>query len=383
MLSSTLVGLMVGYLLVSPLAARFGHKRVILWSTCLFGIFTLLAVPARGMEWLVAMRFVSGIGLGGLAPSAITLVGDYSPRRFRASSVIFTYCFFSLGFIAAGVASAWLIPAFGWRSMFVAGGVAPFAVLPFVLLYLENPLAFLASGREPGRAVAIARRIDPGIAATARMAAARPADRRFPVGSLFESGRAWPTIALWVVYALNLGQFYALQTWLPDILTELGRDSHVVVTATTLSTVGGIAISFVMGPAMDRLGAYVALAMLYLAGTACIVLLGTSLQGSAILLYLASFLAGCCVSGGQKSIIALSAILYPPDLRSTGIGWGLGIGRVGGILGPLFIAALLERGIGPDTSLCLLAIPMPLMAALVGALKLGKARGRTLSAAAE
>ena len=176
--------------------------------------------------------------------------------------------------------------------------------------------------------------------------------------SLFQSGRTVGTLLLWVVFVLNLAEFYALQSWLPPILTNLNYSIGSVALTTSLTTIGGIVAAFVVGPAMDRLSPYGSLAILYLAGVVFVGLTGWALSRSPWMLMTASFFAGFCVSGGQKSVIALTAIFYPAPIRSTGVGWALGIGRIGGIAGPLLIGALLGWQVQPASVFYAATLPM-------------------------
>src|SRR6202020_2054964 len=132
-------------------------------------------------------------------------------------------------------------------------------------------------------------------------------ESRSAVGSLFQSGRTFGTIVLWFVFGLNLAEFYALQSWLPTILTNLNYALTTVALATSLTTIGGIIAAFAIGPAMDRLGAYGSLAAVYFAGVVFVALLGPAVSGPPWALLIAAFCAGFCISGGQKSVIALSA----------------------------------------------------------------------------
>ena len=168
-----------------------------------------------------------------------------------------------------------------------------------------------------------------------------------PRHTLQSDGGDEQLLLLWIVFAINLSAFYLLQSWLPTLLTGLHRPIDEVATATSLSTVGGIAAAFVVGPAMDRLGACRSLAVLYAAGAVGVALLGPALPAAMWELSVASFFAGFCVSGGQKSAIALATLFYPAALRSAGLGWAFGVGRAGGIAGPLIAGLLLGAGWTP------------------------------------
>jgi AAHS family 4-hydroxybenzoate transporter-like MFS transporter len=346
--SAALAGLMVGYLALAPLSDRFGHKRLLVVATVSFAVCTLAAVWSANVTELVALRFLTGLGLGAAAPSAIALTGEFSPKRLRATFVLAIYCGFSLGFVVAGLAAGALVPAHGWRSLFWVGAVVPLLLVPaLVRLLPESPAYLIRRGRDPERIHEVFRRIDPRLPATgsARFELLEvdpdgPAARAAP-RTLFAREWVLGTVLLWVVFAINLAEFYALQSWLPTIMTSQHYPLSTVVAATTLTTVGGIAAAFVTGPAMDRLGAYGTVATVYLVGFVFVALTGLALGSPIWLLLAATFLAGCCVSGGQKSVIALAAVFYPAAIRSSGVGWALGIGRLGGIAGPLLVGAAL------------------------------------------
>jgi AAHS family 4-hydroxybenzoate transporter-like MFS transporter len=367
--SAALVGLMAGYLLLSPLSDRFGHRRLIIAGTTVFGLSTLVSVWAGNVTELMVLRFVTGVGLGAAAPSAIALTSEYSPKRFRASFVLAIYCGFSLGFVVAGLVSGWLIPSHGWRSVFLAGAITPLVLVPLMIRSLPESLAFLIGrAAAPQRAYRLCRRIDRDLPADARPEfelAAASGGPRVRIRALLTRDWVLGTLLLWLVFALNLGEFYALQSWLPSMLTDLHYSMSTVVSATTMTTVGGIAIAVVVGPAMDRLGAFGSLAVLYVAGFVFLAATAPALHAPVWVLLVAAFLVGCGVSGGQKSLIALAAVFYPADVRSTGVGWALGIGRVGGILGPLVVGAALSAGWSAGAVFYALAVPMLLSALIV------------------
>jgi AAHS family 4-hydroxybenzoate transporter-like MFS transporter len=327
-----------------------------------FALCTLLSVLAQNVDQLMILRLLTGVGLGAAAPSAVALTGEFSPRRLRATFVLVIYCGFSLGFVVAGLVAGWLIPSQGWRSMFTVGAIAPLLLTPALIWKLPESMVFMIRrGADPGRIHRLFRRIDPSLpeaAAPTFGAVEAHQGRGAALGTLFTGGQAMCTLVLWLVFAINLGEFYALQSWLPSILTGLKYPMSVVVSATTLTTVGGIVAAFITGPCMDRLGAFGTLAILYLLGCVFVAATGASLHAGLIPLMAANFLAGCCVSGGQKSLIALAAVFYPAPVRSTGVGWALGIGRIGGILGPVLLGAALTAGWTPQAAFYVMAGPM-------------------------
>lgn len=356
--SASIVGLMVGYLVLSPLANRIEHRRLIVLSVAIFGVFTLLCSVAGDENQLIAFRFLTGVGLGGAIPSAVALTSEFAPARRRSTFVMFIYCWLALGFVAASLLSGVVIPEWGWRAMFVIGGVLPLVLAVVLMRFLpSSPSHLLRHGAEPARVHDTLRRVAPDLdASTAVVAAERQTPGSAPIVELLRRRWLLSTILLWVAFSLNLGVFYAIQSWLPTILGRLGHETSTAIAATALTTVGGILAAMIIGTSMDRRGAFGTLGVVYLLGAALVALLGFALTGSGAFLLVAALLAGTCVTGGQMSVIALAAVLYPPRLRSTGVGWALGIGRAGGIVGPLVVGVALGSGVAPRSVFLVMAV---------------------------
>jgi AAHS family 4-hydroxybenzoate transporter-like MFS transporter len=306
---------------------------------------------------------VAGIGLGGALPNALALTGEYCPARRRATLVVIMFCGFSLGSILGGGLTAALISQFGWRPVFLVGGALPLLLVPALMLLLPESLLFLVTrGASATKIEALLRRIDSRFKA--------PAGARFinnettpggvsiaPIAQLLRGGRGLGTLLLWMVFFLNLMVLFFLQNWLPTILTDSGFKTETAILISTLVAVGGIACGVLTGPLMDRFGPYRVLAALYLGGTAFVVLLGFASTSLAALVA-ATLGAGFCVSGGQKSVNALAVMFYPTHMRSTGVGWALGVGRLGSIVGPLLGGWLMARGWSTVSLFELAAVPM-------------------------
>ncbi|MFM0265461.1 MFS transporter [Paraburkholderia sediminicola] len=159
-------------------------------------------------------------------------------------------------------------------------------------------------------------------------------EARASVAALVRGRTSAGTVLLWLIFFLNLAEFYFMQSWLPTMLTGLQYSPAKIVWVTALPTIAGVLSAVPLGLAMDRVGPYVTLSVLYLAGCVFMWLVGSAFSGSVAWLMVMVFCAGFCISGGQKSVIAFAAVHYPLNLRSTGVGWALGIGRLGGIAGP-------------------------------------------------
>jgi AAHS family 4-hydroxybenzoate transporter-like MFS transporter len=379
LLSAAIFGLMVGYLGLSPFANRVGHRRVIIFATAVFGIMTLLCSLATGPTELIVMRFLTGMGLGAAIPSLVALTSEFAPRRRRSSFVLFIYCWLALGFVAAGLVSGFVIPQFGWRAMFVVGGALPLLLVIVIIAFLpDSPRYLLARPASAQRLRALLLRIDPSLPATTVVGPdAEDANAPSRAGSLVVEllRRRWlaSTLLLWVAFIANLAAFYSIQSWMPSIVGAFGQEPSVII-ATLVNTVAATAI----GPTMDRFNPFLILGSVYILGSVFVVILGLSLDGDAWVLLIAAFVAGTCVTGGQMSIVAVASLIYPIRLRSTGVGWALGIGRSGGIIGPILVGAALGSGVAPAA--VFLAISFLLVAAGVSMFMLTRRAGSTSAA---
>ncbi|MDQ1057403.1 AAHS family 4-hydroxybenzoate transporter-like MFS transporter [Arthrobacter globiformis] len=352
-LSAAIVGLMVGYLVLSPLANRVGNRRVVIVCTAMFGSLTLASALAMEPNHLIAFRFLTGAGLGAVIPSVVSLTSEFAPKRRRSSFVMFIYCWLALGFVAAGISSGFIIPLLGWRMMFVIGGLVPLVLLGFLIRYLpESPRFLLREVDGQRRVRAILQRLQPDLPAAANIVndGENHASKRAKtqVAELFRRKWLISTILLWLAFVANLAAFYSIQSWLPTIVGSLGRAPEIVIAATVLTTIGGIVAAAAIGPAMDRINPFGTLGAVYLLGAVFVVALGAVLGAGAEMLLVTAFFTGACVTGGQMSVIALATVLYPPHMRSAGVGWALGMGRLGGIAGPLLVGVALGGGIAPQ-----------------------------------
>jgi MFS transporter, AAHS family, 4-hydroxybenzoate transporter len=342
--SAGLFGLMLGALAFGPIADRVGRKPVLVFCTLFFGVMALLTVTADSVRSLTILRFVTGLGLGGAMPNAIALTTEYAPRRIRATTVMIMFCGFSLGAALGGVAAASLIAHFGWKSVFVVGGIAPCLLLPFLVAFLPESIRYLVvQGKQGERVASILHRIDPAAAVSpdATFTVEEHKTRGFVVRQLFAEGRGPFTLLIWVVFFMSLLDLYFLTSWLPTIIHDAGIAESRAVLITATYQAGGIAGALLLGQLFDRFSPFVMLALTYLAASAFVLLIGIA-GVSIIPLVLTVFGAGFCVVGGQIGANALTANSYPTPIRSTGVGWALGIGRIGSIIGPAVGGLLLS-----------------------------------------
>jgi AAHS family 4-hydroxybenzoate transporter-like MFS transporter len=340
--SAGLFGLMIGALVFGPLADRIGRKKIIIFSTLAFGLGTLATAFVQDVGTLLAIRFLTGLGLGGAMPNAVAMTSEFSPHRRRATMVMIMFCGFSVGAALGGLLAAALIPQFGWRSVFVAGGIAPLLLVPVLALRLPESVRFLAlTGRAHARVAELLARINPkaAFAPGTLFAVHEPHLAGLPVLHLFRDGRTLATLLLWVVFFMSLLDLYFLSNWLPTVLNDLGASVSSAAVIGSMLQAGGVVGTFALGSVIDRFS-FRALALVYFIAVFAVGAIG-QLGHSVIFVTMAIFAAGFCIVGGQIAANALAATFYPTSIRSTGVGWALGIGRVGSIVGPLVGGALL------------------------------------------
>jgi MFS transporter, AAHS family, 4-hydroxybenzoate transporter len=275
------------------------------------------------MLWL---RLLTGFGLGGAMPNATALTAEYMPSRFRATGVMLMFFGFSMGAAIGGFVAAGIIGHYGWQGVFVVGGLLP-CVTAVLLLGLPESIRFLEERKH-----------------------------RFPLSRLFSEGRSRTTLLLWAMFFMSLLDLYFLNSWLPTVIHDAGVPLGQAIAITAMFQVGGAAAAIVLGRVVDRQRSYGVLAVVYLGAAVCVFLIGL-VSATVAVETVAVFAAGFCVIGGQTCSNSLAAESYPTAVRSTGVGWALGIGRIGSIVGPVVGGVLLSFNWGMRRVFLAAAIP--------------------------
>ena len=332
--SAGLLGLMFGAMVFTPVADRHGARRILLLYTAAYALLSLATALADSRGVLLALRFTTGLALGGAMPNAIALVSEYSPTRLRTLLVAAAVCGFSLGGAVGGAFAAATMHRFGWQSVFVTGGVFPLIMLPFLARWLPDSLPHLLADPAPHtRLAAIAREIAPGW--SPGPAPALASRHAFPLRLLFTGGYALPTLLLWAAFFCNLLLLYFLANWLPSVVHAAGLSIAMANSVTAIFQGGGTVGALVLAFICDRLGRpQRVLALAFLAAAACTALIGAAGTSPALLMLTVAG-AGFSVIGGQIAANAFAGNYYPSAMRATGVGWALGMGRIGSVLGPL------------------------------------------------
>jgi MFS transporter, AAHS family, 4-hydroxybenzoate transporter len=374
------IGIMVGALSAGPLGDRVGRKPLLVASLTIFGLASLLSAFAGSLTVLSILRFFTGMGIGGAFPGAATLTGDYAPHRLRATMIMVTFTGAPIGGFLCGQLAGFLLPRFGWPSVFLVGGVVPLLMVAALALWLPESPRFLAAKTtlSPRQAAWLQRLgIAPGQAAAHGLDVAQDN----PIKMLFGKGYGLQTVLLWIVFFCSLMNLFLFVYWLPEVLHLTGFTPAEAARATSFRELGAILAVLYLGLLIDRFGPERALALHYAAGVVFIAAIALVAMPY-LLLATMIFFSGMTIIGSQTGANAACGKLYPARMRTSGLGWALGIGRLGGIAAPVLGGYLLSLGMAPRQiflSACLFAV---IAAVATGLLALRGVRVEPLSAAA-
>jgi AAHS family 4-hydroxybenzoate transporter-like MFS transporter len=361
-------GVLVGAIGFSMLADKIGRRPVLVWATAFYALMTIATAYAQDIEQMRWLRFIAGIGLGSIIPNATALVGEFSPKRTRVAWIMCITMGFTLGAAIGGFIANALMDAFGWRSVFLFGGAVPLVIAVLMFVWLPESLQFLAVRKQ--RLDQLARwlkQLDPTlrIGPETRFTANETSRKGVPFAHLFREGRAFVTTLLWIVNFTNILVLYSLSGWLPLIFQNLmGYERSTAILLGTVVQVGGTIGAFGLAWLITRAGFTPMLALTFAVATVSVALIGQ--PGLSLpVLYGIVFVAGWCIVGGQPGLNALSSSYYPTYLRSTGVGAGLGVGRLGAITGPIIGGMLVAQQWQPQQLLWAAAVPAAVSTVIV------------------
>ncbi|HYS41866.1 MAG TPA: MFS transporter [Pseudonocardiaceae bacterium] len=330
-----LFGGLVGAVCTGVIADRIGRKPTLVITVLLFGVACLVTPLAGSMTALSVIRFITGLGVGGALPGAIAIAAEYAPVRARAMVATMTFCGIPLGSVIGSVLASRLIPAYGWGSVFVVGGALPMLLLPFLVAWVPESIRFLSPARDQAAIAKVLARM--GI--TEDQVARAPVEPdavtgRAPVRSLFTDGRALGTGLLSLALFLTLLMAFFLVNWIPTLAIRAGIGTSAAILAVATLNIGGILGSFVINRFSSPRVPGLVISVGYALGAVAIASVGHAGTSGAWLLA-TTFIAGFLAIGAQMCTVSLLASYYDTRLRATGVGWAMGCGRVGGIIGPV------------------------------------------------
>jgi len=361
-LGASLIGMLIGAPTLGFVGDRFGRKIAIVISCLIFGGFTWITVEATTLNMLFAFRLLAGVGIGGLLPNVIALTGEFAPRQYRATMIIVMFSGAAFGGAIPGVVSNFLVPTFGWQSLFHVGGAVPVIVAFLCFFLLPESLKFLVlkgDRQEELLKLLTVLRPDRQFApdTTFFIGDERKQRSSFSPKYLFADGLAVITPLLWLLYVVSLMAYFFLLSWTPYLLTSANVPMQKAALATMLFQFGGAVGGWVLARPIDKMG-LAPIAVLFVIAVPVTAMIGYVGSMSEPLLMLIEFVAGFCVLGIQLGLNATAAMIYPTSIRANGSGWALGIGRVGSIVGPILGGALIQMKLSVTVLYMLAAIPL-------------------------
>ncbi len=355
-----LIGMSLGSASVGLIADRFGRRNAILLSVLIFSTATCLIGLAPDLFTIMTLRFVAGLGIGGALPSSTTLSAEFTPRRHRTMMITLTIVCVPLGGMLAGLYAGFVVPAAGWRTLFLAGGVMPLVLFAVLLFILPESPRFLA--RHSTRWADLVRLLGrmgrptaPETSFTDR--SDTPAAGHEGIAALFKSDRLRDTMALWGAFFLCLLAVYSAFSWLPTMLTAQGLNAAQATSGLTAYNLGGVLGSLLCAGAIQRYGSRLPLVVCALAAAGSAFALETVDIGQTVVLIVGLGIHGLCVNAVQSTLYAVAAHVYPTAIRATGTASALAFGRLGAILSA-FVGAAVISAAGAGSYLTVLGSAM-------------------------
>ena len=356
--SVALFGMMIGAMALGSLADRYGRKKMIALCLVLFSLFTFLCSFAQNPTQFAIMRFIAGVGIGGAMPNLVAMMAEYSPKRMRSTMVSLMFSGYAIGGMLSAGLGIMIVPSMGWEWMFYLG-IIPLFLLPLIWKFLPESLGFLMrQGKE-----AEVRKILPKVAPELNITAEDQLVREevvvkksvVPVGQLFAEHRGVSTLAFWVSFFCCLLMTYALSTWLPKFMEQAGYELKAGLSFLFAMNIGAMIGAIGGGWLADKFNIKAVLVAFLLLGSTAFVCLGY--KAPVPVLYLLVTIAGATTIGTQIVLYSYVAIFYPLKIRSTGIGWASGVGRIGAIVGPILGGWLVAMQLPHSTNFMVFAIP--------------------------
>ena len=355
--STALFGMMFGAMTFGTLSDKLGRKKTIMICVAIFSGFTFLGAFASNPVEFGILRFLAGLGIGGVMPNVVALMTEYAPKRIRSTLVALMFSGYAIGGMTSALLGAWLVPEFGWKIMFYIA-IIPLVALPLIWKFLPESLMYLTNKKEIEQTRSIVQKISPSQQLNG--------DTEFvlnevtkgdeaPVKALFQQGRMFSTFMFWIAFFMCLLMVYALGSWLPKLMIQAGYSLGASMIFLFALNIGGMIGAIGGGALADRFHIKKVLTIMFICGAAALILLG--FNSPQIVLYTLIAVAGAATIGSQILLYTFVAQYYPSTVRSTGMGWASGIGRIGAIVGPVLTGALLTMNLPHQMNFFAIAIP--------------------------
>lgn len=354
--SAALFGMMFGAMIFGTLSDKLGRKKTILICVTLFSGFTFIGAFAKGPTEFAILRFIAGLGIGGVMPNVVALMTEYAPKKIRSTLVAIMFSGYAIGGMTSALLGAWLVKDMGWQIMFLLAGI-PLLLLPLIWKFLPESLTFLVKSNQSEQAKSIVSKIAPQtqVNANTKLVLNESTTTEVPVRALFQQGRTFSTFMFWIAFFMCLLMVYALGSWLPKLMLQAGYSLGASMLFLFALNIGGMVGAIGGGALADRFHLKPVITIMFIVGSAALILLG--INSPQFILYSLIAIAGAATIGSQILLYTFVAQFYPTALRSTGMGWASGIGRIGAIIGPVLTGALLTFELPHQMNFLAIAIP--------------------------
>lgn len=340
MASSALFGMMFGAIYLGTMADKIGRSVSICVCISLFSFFTAAAGLMHDPLSFSVTRFLAGLGIGGVLPIVTAQMGEFAPRKVRARLVTLVFAGYSIGGILVALTGKQLIEAYGWQSVFFVAGT-PIVFIPFILLTMPESLAFLVQRNRTEKLLRVIKKIAPEVQVSSRDRFVIPQEAmvtKAPVAKLFQDGRGFSTVMIWVAFFMGLFMVYSLSSWLTKLMAMSGYSLGSALTFVLVFNIGAVVGAVGGGWLGDKYNIKHVLVAFYALGAVSLALMGYT--KSTELLFLVVFVVGASTLGTQLLAYAYAGEFYAASIRSTGVGFASGIGRLGAIAAPVLIGML-------------------------------------------
>lgn len=360
--SAALAGMMLGAMSLAPISDLIGRRKVTIIALLVIGITVLCTGLTNNFTLIMLLRFCSGLGAGALLACQAALASEYAPEKYRALAVTVVTSGYPIGAILTGVIAQFVIPEYGWRGLFIGGGCFTLFMLLVALFFIPESLQFLVE-KQPKQALKKINKILVSLKQTTleqlpeKVVTEKSDSLLHNTKSLWSSEFQQRTFILWTVFFLCFMTLYFLLSWIPKLITNSGFSDQTAYTAFSLFNVGGVVGIYVLGWLSARMHlTKLVVGFLFISGL--LMLLYSQLPAQEFLLLSVITLIGFSQQGGFVGLYAIAAKVYPTQIRSTGVGWAIGLGRFGAVVGPAIAGYTIALGISAANNFALFALPM-------------------------
>ncbi|WP_321365376.1 MFS transporter [uncultured Desulfuromusa sp.] len=335
------LGPMIGAIVIGMLADRIGRKKTMVFSALVFGFFTYMISHISSVPELAIYRFIAGLGMGGAIPNALAFGSEFAPSRSRASLSLYMWAGMPTGAMIAAFSASYLLPHYGWQSVYHVGGLAPLAIAVLIFFFLPESLHHLVrdgSEKSLAKARTIFSKIDKSKTSDSSLQFSAPAltkEKGGSVKALFSGELKTTTILLWASFYLSFYLLWILFSWVPTLLKQSGASVQQYSMGFAFIHLGSVIACFCIGRCMSKFNKLNVVKFLFVGAFISMLAFGYFSSSPFYIVIVVSIITGMLVNGGNSSLMGMASAVYPSEIRATGIGWAYGLGKIGSLVAPV------------------------------------------------